>query len=203
MTGVVDIYTAAVYDNLRPLRANWEPSQPVKLGDYGLLDGQAFIRQGDIADLGFAAGNAIADAVGDHKMFTSSKDVTIEFTGKGAAAAGLPAALKAGLRISFPTSETAFFNAADCTYEVVADKQALGEKIMAAYAARKWRREWAVVTDLVRSRSTTIAIATSAGASLEVEATATWHKSTWPMQASASPSETRRTSATKWLRVRV
>jgi hypothetical protein len=36
MTALVDIYTDAVYANLRPLRGNWEPTQPIELVPYEL-----------------------------------------------------------------------------------------------------------------------------------------------------------------------
>lgn len=172
MSRIVEVYTEAVYANLRPLRANWEPGHPVRLGDYGPLDGQAFLPQGNVADLGIDIGRVIADDVGDQKIFTSSDNVSVSFTARGASAANPAVTVKAGVELSFDSANTAFFNAAHCSYEVIADKRALADHVMALHASGKgaWKREWAVVTDLVRSKATTIAVASAANARLSIEA---------------------------------
>lgn len=57
MTSIAKIYTNEVYNNLRPLFANWEPNQELKLGDYGVLQDDAFIYIGTLNDLGFDIGS--------------------------------------------------------------------------------------------------------------------------------------------------
>ena len=47
---------------------------------------------------------------------------------------------------------------------------ALGTQIMSAYRRGKWQREWAVITDLVRARKTTVAISGSAAGGIVLEA---------------------------------
>jgi hypothetical protein len=52
MRDVANAYTTVVYENLHPLYANWKPSQPVRLGDYGLLSGRLFVYVGNIRSHG-------------------------------------------------------------------------------------------------------------------------------------------------------
>ena len=82
MSAIVSVYTDAVYDNLNPLHANWEPGREAKLGDYGLMRGHAFSCLGNIADLGiaFAVRN---DGQKDQKFFASKNSVDIAFHAKG------------------------------------------------------------------------------------------------------------------------
>jgi len=163
-----EIYTNQVWDNLKPLLANWEPTKPIKLGDFGVLRDRIFIPMGNIKDLNiqFAAEAGIA---GDHKFFASSDSTQIKFTAQGAVPiSGITA--KASLEVDFSSSDAAFFNAADCSYSTIADKVALANAIMGKYDPGPWKREWAVVTDLVTSGSTTIAVSAGRAASIVFEA---------------------------------
>src|SRR5712691_11549941 len=170
MASLVDIYTTAVHDNLRPLRANWEPTQPIKLGDFGILDGEAFQRIGNIADQKLNIGKVIKDEIGDQKIFSSRGNTTLAFHAKGSSANDPAVTVNANIEISFSAEDAAFFNAAACSYSIVGDKAALGAQIMKAHDAGSWQREWAVVTDLVTAKSTTIVISGSTSGNVVLEA---------------------------------
>jgi hypothetical protein len=173
MNNVMTIYSDTVYNNLRPLHANWEPAQPIELGDYGLLLGHAFQKLGNVSQRGIKIGEIIKDDVGDQKIFASGTNTNVSFHSAGTAPVGAVADAKARVDISFGSEGSVFFNAAECSYSMIADKTALGEAVMQAFDAnddRKWQREWAVVTDLVRSKSTTVAIATGTNAKVSLEA---------------------------------
>jgi hypothetical protein len=171
MTAIVDVYTNAVYNNLRPLRANWDPAQPVALGDFGLLSGEVFQRLGNLSALNVDIGKSIDDDLNQQKIFSSARDMSVSFTGAATVAGNPAATVKASVNISFGSSDSAFFNAADCSYSMIADKAALGTTIMALSDAGKWTREWVVVTDLVKAKATTIVISSAAHASIVLEAT--------------------------------
>jgi hypothetical protein len=171
MAALVDVYTNAVYVNLRPLRANWEPSQPIALGDYGTLKGDAFERLGNVTSLGLEIGETIDDDVGDQKIFSSGGNTSVNFHAKGSATQGV-APINANIEIAFAAADAAFFNAAGCSYSMIKEKSALGDAIMKQFNDAKWRREWAVVTDLVKAKSTTVVISSSTGGSIVLEADA-------------------------------
>jgi hypothetical protein len=170
MTALVDIYTQAVYDNLKPLRGHWEPTQPVALGDYGVLVGHAFQRLGHVDRLGINLGDSLDEHLGDQKIFLSGRNTSLTFAARGAEALGPGVTANASLEIALASENSAFFNAADCSYSVVKDKTGLGDQIEAAFRAKAWRRSWVVVTDLVRSSSTTVAICAHGSGSLIIEA---------------------------------
>lgn len=170
MAKIVDVYTNAVYSNLKPLRANWEPSQPVKLGNFGVLRGQAFQRLGDVASVGIAIGATIDEALNDQKIFSSASDMSVSFNAAGGVAPNPAVALNASVSIAFGSKDSAFFNAAGCSYSMIADKVALGNAIMTLYDQGKWHREWAVITDLVTSKATTVVISSASNAKIVLEA---------------------------------
>lgn len=170
MSAIVSVYTDAVYDNLNPLHANWEPGREAKLGDYGLMRGHAFSCLGNIADLGiaFAVRN---DGQKDQKFFASKNSVDIAFHAKGSVPVSGTVNAKASVEVTFHDEDTVFFNAAQCEYMMIRDKVALGKAIMDRYHQGQWQREWAVITDLVRAGATTIAVSSGSSGSFVLEAT--------------------------------
>jgi hypothetical protein len=71
MGNIESIYTREVYANLRPLHANWEPSHPAALGDFGLLDGRRFVHQGNIQQFGIQF-KILENPAKTQKIFSSS-----------------------------------------------------------------------------------------------------------------------------------
>lgn len=169
MIGVVEIYTDALYNNFKPLHANWEPGRPIQLGDFGVMRGRTFVHVGNIKDVGVKF-SEIEDETTDDKQFTSTSDINVTFHAKGTTTAGVVNA-KAGLEVAFGSKDAVFFNAADCKYNMIANKAAVGKSVLALYEKEEWQREWVVVTDLVKAGATTVAISGGASASIVFEAT--------------------------------
>lgn len=167
--GISQIYTTTVYNNLRPLHANWEPGKPVELGDYGFMQGRTFIREGNIRLLGINF-NKITDSTKDRKYFSSAEFTDVKFNAKGSIRANGVAYANATLEISFSGKGAVFFNAADCTYSMIESKTALGSEIMQRYENNKWNEEWAIVTDIVNAGSTIVAVSGGDSSSLVLEA---------------------------------
>jgi len=170
MTSIAKIYTDSVYENLNPLFANWEPSQKVQLGDYGELRDHTFIYLGNIDKFRIKPKERVHE-VSDQKTFASSGSTEVKFHAKGTIPVAGVVNAKASVEINFSKENSVFFNAANCSYSVIADKVALGDAIMNLYEASQWGRSWVVVTDLVKSGATTIAISGGASGSLVLEAT--------------------------------
>jgi len=170
MSSIVKIYTDAVYSNLKPLYANWEPGRPVQLGDFGIMSNRTFIYLGNIQDLGIAFSER-TDPAKDHKFFASQGTVDVRFFAKGNAPVSGVANLNATLEVDFSSQDAVFFNAADCDYTMIDNKVALGKAVMAKYKQGDWKREWAVITDTVKAGATTIAVSGGQTASIVLEAT--------------------------------
>jgi hypothetical protein len=165
MSAIVDIYTDAVHDNLRPMYANWQPGMPVELGDYGVLNGNHFIHVGNVADLGIKF-TVRTDKSKDQINFSSkgSTKVTLNAAGTGGSN------VKANLQIDFSSEESVFFNAAECGYDMIEDKAALGADVMKRFKGGTWEREWAVITDIVNAGATTIAVSGGTSSSVVFQA---------------------------------
>ncbi len=169
MRDICDIYTSAVYGNLRPLYGNWLPDKPVELGDYGILHDRAFMQIGNVRQLGITF-QPRKDSAGDQIIFSSkgSARVTLKPAGSGPVAGG--ANVKASLQIDFSSEDSVFFNAAGCAYNMIQDKAGLGKDIMKRFENRTWDRQWAVVTDIVQAGATTIAASGGHSSSIVFEA---------------------------------
>lgn len=169
MSDVAQVYTRSVYENFHPLYANWEPSRPIQLGDYGLLRGRHFVYVGNVHD------KAIPFEVRDenrkdHKLFASKGLTEVKFNAKGSdPATGLD--IRATLEVKFSSTEAVFLNAAECSYRMIRDKFTLGQAIMKESNKGKWDSRWVVVTDLVDTGATTVAVSGGETASIVFEAT--------------------------------
>jgi hypothetical protein len=170
MSSIAEIYTETVYDNLKPLYANWEPGRPIELGDFGVMRDRTFIYLGNIRDLGIKISER-SDPASDNKFFASEGTTEVKFHAKGSVPVGGVVNVKAALEVSFSSKEAVFFNAAGCNYTMITDKVSLGRAVMDRYKENKWEREWAVVTDLVKAGATTVAVSGGSTASIVFEAT--------------------------------
>jgi hypothetical protein len=169
MSTIVKIYTEAVRENLKPLFANWDPSKPVDLGDYGVLVDDVLINIGNIRDIGINF-DVKEDTTPDRKSFSSEGSTEVKLNTKGAANISGSINAKATLEINFGSKDAVFFNAAECKYSMIRDKAAIEKEVMKFYKAQKWERNWAVVTDIVQAGATTIAISGANNASVIFEA---------------------------------
>lgn len=169
MSSIAEIYTDVVYDNLKPLYANWEPGRPLELGDLGVMRDRTFSYLGNIRDLGITISER-TDPASDHKFFASEGTTEVKLHSKGSVSIGGVANAKPMLEVNFSSKEAVFFNAADCSYTMIADKVGLGRAVMAKYK-KDWQREWVVVTDLVKAGATTVTVSGGKTASIVFEAT--------------------------------
>lgn len=165
---ISQIYSDEIRRHLRPLFANWQPSQPIVLGDFGKLEGNIFIRLGNVKkfDINFTDRS---DDRKDQQSFASEGSTEVKFTAAGKGPTGVD--VKANLEVNFSSKDSVFFNAAECRYSMIDDKVALGVAIMELYRAKKWDRAWAVVTDTIAAGATTLAVSGSSSSSIVFEAT--------------------------------
>lgn len=169
MASICETYTKAVWNNMKPLFANWEPGKPVQLGDYGVLSGRTFIHIGNVKDYGINFASR-EDPELDHKYFSSEGAVDVKILAKGAPNISGVVNANATIEISFGRKDAVFFNAAECRFSMIQDKSCIGKEIMKLHKSDKWEKDWAVITDLVQAGSTTIAISATDQASVILEA---------------------------------
>jgi hypothetical protein len=171
MSSLADIYTSAVYGNLKPLYGNWFPDTPIKLGDYGTLNNNQFIPLGNIGDPSIGITFKVTSSPSSDQInFSSSGTTKVTLTAAGTANVSGGVSVKASLEVDFSSQESVFFNAAGCSYNMIEDKVTLGASIMNLFNNGTWNRDWAVVTDLVATGSTTIAVSGGQSSSVVFQA---------------------------------
>jgi hypothetical protein len=167
---ISQIYSDEIRNHLRPLFANWQPSQPVALGDFGKLEGNIFVRLGNVKQFGIPF-TEYSENRKDQQSFASKGSTEIKFNAGGSAPVGGTVNVKANLEVNFSSEDSVFFNAAECKYSLIADKVALAKEVMERFRAKKWDRVWAVVTDVIKAGATTLAVSGSKSSSIVFEAT--------------------------------
>ncbi|MBU4566449.1 MAG: hypothetical protein KMY53_05935 [Desulfarculus sp.] len=170
MASIVDIYAGEVHRNLKPLYANWDPGRQARLGDVGILKDDVFIHVTSLDNLGVSF-NTRDDPASDHKFFISQNGSKVTSHAKGSLDANGIAFVNAALEVEFTSDKAVMFNAADCSYSMIDDKNKLGQEVMDLYKNKKWKKKWVVITDLITSGSTTLAISGGSTSSIVFQAT--------------------------------
>lgn len=175
MSSTANLYTNEVKKHFKTLYANWEPGGQLRLGDYGTLEGNAFVPKGNLEEdypQDFPKDFIIIrpDDTEDHKEFKSESGVDVTLNAKGSiGVAGVPLA-KANIEVKFGKKDAIFFDAAGCTTERISNKARVGEVLEKLHKKKLWKSKYCVVTDLVKAGRTIIAISESASSSITIEA---------------------------------
>ncbi|HXO26760.1 MAG TPA: hypothetical protein VOA80_05420 [Thermoanaerobaculia bacterium] len=167
---LAESYTQEILRELK-LYAAWVPGVPLKLGDYGLLEGSTFYPAGNLADLDVSF--KPRKDPNEKRVFYLSEGSQQAQIGAGASAqAGPLANAKAALKVSFNRAHAVLFNAAGVTYESMANAGDLQGQLLPLLQRRIWNPRHAVITELTRSGSTTVVISSGSngGCVLEAEA---------------------------------
>ncbi len=169
MSNICDIYTKAVYTNLRPLFANWEPGKPIKLGDYGLLKKRTFNYLGNINQFGITF-KIRKDNTRHNQKFTAGNSTDVTFIPRGEISPVGIKCIQASLEVDFKNENGVFFNAVECEHNLIENKSDVEKKILKLYEERKWKKNWVVITELIKSKSATILVSGNKFSSILLEA---------------------------------
>jgi len=172
MEKIWEIYTDNIHANLKPFYANWPPNFPIALGDFGLLQGNMFLRK-DSLKSAFGIDVRPLRHPGDKTTYAyrSAGSTEVKFHPKAQAQLG-PVPVKASVAVSFKSKSAIFFQAAGCEIEAVDGEVALGDAVLQLLAERRWNPDWHIVTRLVRAGATTMIVSAEGGASIVLEADA-------------------------------
>lgn len=165
---LADSYTREIRRELKRF-ATWQPGLPVRLGDFGTLNGSLFSHLGNLRDLG--VGFERRKDPSDKRVYYSSKGgVEVEAEAGASADLGPVAKAKAALKVTFGAQHAVLFNAAGVTYESVADHLDLQRKLLQLLEQDGWDPRHVIVTELMHSGSTTVAVSAGSNGSLLLEA---------------------------------
>lgn len=170
------VYTDTVRKSQRVLYGVWEPGSPVELGDYGVMEGNIFVHQGNLKEFDELKDFKITirkDKTEDDKTFSSQTGVDFQIKPRvGANLKGIP--VNASIDFTFSKENAVFFNAAGCVVEMIENKYQLGEKLLEIHRndKKRWKKEFVLVTQIVISERALILISTSNDFSISFEADA-------------------------------
>jgi hypothetical protein len=167
MAKVSDIYVKLLYQRYKHFAA-WLPNAKVRLGDVGVVAGKYFKRKTTLKALKVP----FATRAGDKPLtfnddLTAGLEVHAKAAGQAAAGTALPLA-QAGVSIDFTREGAFLFHAVDCYTDEIEDKAAVGEALV--QLGDRCDVNWSVVDTVVRAGSTTILVANSRNARLELTA---------------------------------
>ena len=172
MADMWDTYVTDLHDNFKSLYANWPPNVPVRLGDFGTLSSKILHVKGNIADIfGIKFKERPGTAERAQYSYRSAESTEVTFKAQGQGGTG-GVSVNASVGISFSSKNAVFFNAAACEHRSIEDEISLGKEVMQLFETERWDDDWVIVTRLISSAATTIAIAASASASITFEADA-------------------------------
>jgi hypothetical protein len=178
MASIHSTYISAVYGNLR-YRPTWLPGTPTRLGDVGTLDDGIFRPVTSLANLGIAF-SVTTDEVPDKSLdLTSATGSSVDFKLEGTTSERFKAlaAGEAGAAVAFEGDRSALLQLAGARIHRIADQPQLHCDLLAAIdgddPAKRWQRDWVVITEVVDAATGTIIIANGAGAKMELRAAGT------------------------------
>jgi hypothetical protein len=173
---VANAYANTIKKHQRTYYGVWKPGTPIKLGDYGMMNGNTFVLMGNINDFDEFKGfelNIREDDTKDDMLFTSQEGVA--FTLSPQVKANIEGVdVNASMNISFSREHGVFFNVAGCRIDSIVNVHMLGLELMKIHRNDKlrWRREFVLVSSVLSAERGLIVISTSSDFSLTFEAKA-------------------------------
>lgn len=144
--------------------------RPVKLGDYGYLDGSLFHIVGNIEKDYKIAFSKRPGKLVSKQSFCSKDGVSMVFHPKVRASVPVIGSINASLEICFSCENAVFFHATNCQYSNIDSLTPIGKAILQQYKKKQWEKEFVVVTQLVKSGICNIIVSGSSKASILFEA---------------------------------
>ncbi len=154
--------------------ATWHPGEPIEIGDVGILRGNLFTRLTNVKDTPVGLVAVRPDNTAEDLSYVSERGVKIAFkaAGKPAWPGSAIADARAGVAVEFERTAGVVFNAVRTTTPSISDQADLGRKIIAAWKAGQWEKDWVVITELVHAASATVIISNTGSSRIELEAAA-------------------------------
>lgn len=150
--------------------ANYPPTTPIAIGDFGEMQNGFFVRLGNIKNSFGLDYSILGDDDPTYEQFKSDASVEVNFRAKGdIAAGGIPVA-KAQIELKFSSEKSFFFSSAEVRYLQMDNLFEIGQKLVALYDDDKWKKRFVLVSRILEGKNTVIVISGSSGASVTIEA---------------------------------
>jgi hypothetical protein len=170
MATVAEVYCHEIRRGLGAFLANWPPSEPVRIGDFGTVENDVFQRAGNlVVDFGISL-DVQTNSAPAHYTYSSKNSTELNLRARGKAKLPTGDRLNAGLDLRFSAANAVFFNASGCHVESVSSPSGLKPAILKLLSGGKWQYYWHVITRRVTSQSCTVIVSSANGASISLDA---------------------------------
>ncbi len=165
----VDLYVKKLFDKYKFL-ATWLPNDPISIGDYGIISGNQFHKEGNLQHLGIQSMKIKSEYPIDFSLHYKTK---ITFFTDANATVGFSDLVDIGrgkAHFEFEKEGSFTFDALECSTIKMDNKGQVGEQIKALYRKDKdkWDKSWHVIDKVVTAQSATILVSNSASSNLEL-----------------------------------
>lgn len=150
--------------------ANWEPTEPRRLGDYGTYRAGKFRPEGNIdqlTTLGFVP--KFADGNEYDVQYATKRVTSVETE---LSPGGVAKVMNGKIEVAFGKKAEIYLSAAGCFDHSYSNIAELGRKLRPLMDTGEWKREYQVVTSVTNVTRFAIAISKTEGSSLVLKATA-------------------------------
>ena len=172
MASIAEMYCSEVKKDTRVYFAQWLPNTTIELGTVGVLNGHVFIPKTSLAEQGITGIGEVADPSSTPLDIQSHKDVKVTLKLAGQVSTGAPSIpqANAGVVVEFG-HQGAYVIKAGASYEPrLANVARLEDEILARFKAGSWKKEWVVVSQLVKTPKASILVAQTSSAKVEITA---------------------------------
>jgi hypothetical protein len=172
MVSVADQYMNEMHDEFKYF-ATWLPGTPLEIGDIGELKGNEFTQISSLKQKGIDF-TVRSDHTKDSMQHSSSTGVSISTKFKGSA--GIPQfnldVVDAGMVVKFSKNTGVAFELQGYEIRKIEDTTLVDNAILKEYQDKKWKDNWAVISELVIADSGTVLISQGSDAAIGLKALA-------------------------------
>lgn len=153
-------------------RATWLPGEVLQVGDIGIIKNAKFFRQTNLANMGIEFELKESDNPTDYE-FMSEGDVkvTMKLAGKAPTVPGsVLGVADAGVTVQFNKKNAILFEVKQATQSKIDDIPSIGRQIEQLFEDGDWKKEYVVITELVKGKEGTVLISRSSNLVLDFKA---------------------------------
>jgi hypothetical protein len=176
MASPVKLYQAEMHRNVGYF-ATWLPSDPIQLGDIGILEGGRFRRQGSLRELGISMAG-VREGTAETMSYSASAERS---TGVSAGVSAVVPVAAAEFSIRFRSEGGYVFEAIGIRNVEVENRLELAQQILGVYERGDWRKEWLVVDSIYMAESATILVSEENSSEIVLKANANAPLGTLPL----------------------
>lgn len=183
MTAVFKQYTREMHQNFDYF-ATWAPNTVLALGDVGTARGHLFDPVTSLTELGIPFSSTLAGPESTF-AYTSAGQVHVSVSPEVQLPGVLGVDPTLRLTVTFDQAKSTFFQAVRCETRRIADLAAVEAGIRELMAAKRWRSDYVVVTEVVRTGPAVILVSSRADTRVELEVSAEWVPAAVPLGGAA------------------